>query len=28
VRVNDLRGWNDLGTDTTLQPGQSIRIQL
>jgi len=28
VRVNDLRGWNDLGTETTIRPGQSIRIQL
>lgn len=28
VRVNDLRAWNDLGSSTTIQPGQSIRIQL
>jgi membrane-bound lytic murein transglycosylase D len=28
VRVNDLKVWNDLGTDTTIRPGQSIRIQL
>jgi len=28
VRVNDLKLWNDLGTDTTIRPGQSIRIQL
>jgi len=28
VRVNDIKVWNDLGTDTTIQPGQSIRIQL
>jgi membrane-bound lytic murein transglycosylase D len=27
VRVNDLKVWNDLGTDTTLQPGQSISLQ-
>jgi membrane-bound lytic murein transglycosylase D len=28
VQVKDLRVWNDLGTGTTIQPGQSIRIQL
>ncbi len=28
VRVNDIKVWNDLGTDTTIRPGQSIRIQL
>jgi len=28
VRVNDLKVWNDLGTDTTIRPGQSIRINL
>ncbi len=28
VRVNDIKVWNDLGTGTTIQPGQSIRIQL
>lgn len=28
VRVNELKTWNDLGTDTTIRPGQSIRIQL
>jgi membrane-bound lytic murein transglycosylase D len=28
VRINDLRVWNDLGSDTTIQPGQFIRIQL
>jgi membrane-bound lytic murein transglycosylase D len=27
VRVNDLQVWNDLGTDTTLQPGQSISLR-
>ncbi len=27
VRVNDLKVWNDLGTDTTLQLGQSISIR-
>lgn len=26
VRVNDLKVWNDLGTDNTLQPGQSISV--
>jgi membrane-bound lytic murein transglycosylase D len=26
VRVNDLQSWNDLGSDTVLQPGQSLRI--
>ena len=28
VKLNDLRSWNDLGANPTLQPGQSIRIQL
>ena len=28
VRVNDLKSWNDLGSSTTIQPGQAIRIQL
>ena len=28
VRVTDLRTWNDLGTDSLLQPGQAIRIEL
>jgi membrane-bound lytic murein transglycosylase D len=28
VRVNDLKSWNELGSGTTIQPGQSIRIQL
>ena len=28
VRVNDLRAWNDLGSNSLLQPGQSIRIEL
>jgi len=28
VRVNDLKVWNDFGTDTTIRPGQSIRINL
>lgn len=27
VRVNDLKVWNDLGTDSTLQPGQSISLR-
>jgi membrane-bound lytic murein transglycosylase D len=27
VRVNDLKVWNDLGTDTTLQLGQSISLR-
>jgi membrane-bound lytic murein transglycosylase D len=27
VRVNDLKSWNSLG-DSTIQPGQSIRIKL
>jgi LysM repeat protein len=26
VRVKDLRTWNDLGNDTLLHPGQSLRI--
>jgi membrane-bound lytic murein transglycosylase D len=26
VRVNDLKSWNDLGNDTLLHPGQSLRI--
>ena len=26
VRVNDLKNWNDLGSDTVLQPGQSLKV--
>ena len=26
VRVNDLKNWNDLGNDTLLHPGQSLRV--
>jgi membrane-bound lytic murein transglycosylase D len=28
VRVNDLKNWNDLGSDSVIQPGQSIKIGL
>jgi membrane-bound lytic murein transglycosylase D len=28
VKVNDLQNWNDLGSNTVLQPGQSIKIVL
>jgi len=28
VQVKDIRVWNDLGSTNTIQPGQSIRIQL
>jgi membrane-bound lytic murein transglycosylase D len=28
VKVNDLRSWNDLGSNSLLHPGQSIRIEL
>ena len=28
VEVKDLKTWNDLGGSSTLQPGQSIRIEL
>ncbi len=28
VRVNDIKVWNDLGGNSTIRPGQSIRIQL
>jgi membrane-bound lytic murein transglycosylase D len=28
VQVKDIRVWNDLGSNNTIQPGQSIRIQL
>ena len=26
VRVNDIKSWNDLGNNTVIQPGQSIKI--
>jgi membrane-bound lytic murein transglycosylase D len=28
VKVNDLKHWNDLGSNTVLQPGQAIKIIL
>ncbi len=28
VRVNDLKNWNDLGNNSMIQPGQSIKIEL
>jgi len=28
VRVSDLKSWNGLGSDSMIQPGQSIRIKL
>ena len=28
VRVRDIRSWNSLGSDSLIQPGQSIRIEL
>lgn len=28
VKVDDLKNWNDMGSDTVLQPGQSLRIEL
>lgn len=28
VKVNDLKNWNDLGNNSMIQPGQSIKIEL
>jgi len=28
VRVAELKSWNDLGSNSMIQPGQSIRIEL
>jgi membrane-bound lytic murein transglycosylase D len=28
VKINDIKSWNDLGNNTVLQPGQSIKIVL
>ena len=28
VRVNDLKSWNDLGSNSMIRPGQSIKIEL
>jgi LysM repeat protein len=28
VKVADLRSWNSLGSNSMIQPGQSIRIEL
>jgi len=28
VKVNDIKSWNDLGNNTVIQPGQSIKIVL
>jgi membrane-bound lytic murein transglycosylase D len=28
VKINDIKNWNDLGSNTVIQPGQSIKIVL
>ena len=28
VKVDDIKSWNGMGSETVLQPGQAIRIEL